>query len=312
MVDGETDGLPSRHAIALSIDYTLKIAEIVTQGAQGDLVTAVVYLAISRANLRASFKDPRIARRHAGVAQAPADEARQPVSVLAISKDLELPYETTRRHVGKLVELELCRRAPDGGIVIPIEVAAGEASARGIEAIWRETLRYLNDLADLGVSREARRRRIAPDIRRITSRIAAYHVLDLLKLARTRVGLNAQAALLALAILRANALQAPDDGAPEAVVIVPETIRRPVTTHALALQMKMPYETVRRQVGWLEKAGICERRGRGLIIPTSIVRSRPELISALEGSWRETRAFLEALAELGLGAAEAARWRRRP
>jgi hypothetical protein len=270
----------------------------------------VIYLAISRANLSASFANPRTARRHAGVAEAPTDAVRQPVSVLAISKDLELPYETTRRHVGKLVSQGLCRRVADGGLVIPDEVASGDTSARGIDAIWRETLWYVCAMSELGVACEARRRRIAPDIRRITSRFASYYVLDILKLARTQVGMNIQTALLALAIMRSNALQpGPGDMAMESGGRPPP--RGPVTTHALSLQMKTPYETVRRQVGWLEAAGLCERQGRGLVIPLSTLTARPELRVAMEANWAQTRSFLEALAGLGLGAAEAERACRR-
>lgn len=311
MRHGEIDGPPSRHVIARTIDYILNVTEIVTEGAKGDLLTAVIYLAISRANLSASFANPRTARRHAGVAEAPTHAVRQPVSVLAIAKDLELPYETTRRHVGKLVSHGLCRRVADGGLVIPDEVATGDAAAQGIDAIWRETLWYVCAMGELGVACEARRRRIAPDIRRITSRFASYYVLDILKLARTQVGMNIQTALLALAIMRSNALQP----GPEETAIAGDSsrpaLRGPVTTHALALKLKTPYETVRRQVGWLEAAGLCERQGRALVMPLSTLSARPELRVAMEANWAETRRLLEALASLGLGAAEARRACRR-
>lgn len=312
MGDGEIDGPPSRQVVVLSIDYLLKITEIVTKGADDDLVTAVIYLAVSRANLRLTFKDPGRARRLAGIADAPRDEDRQPVSVLAISRELALPYETTRRHVGKLVALGLCRRGPDGGLIIPLEVAVGEASAIGIEAIWRTTLKYICDLARLGVAVPARRRRIAPDIRRITSRTAAYYVLDLLNLARTTANLNVQTALLALAIVRANAqhlTREAANGEPAGAAGQPpsEDFRQPITTYALAREVNMPYETARRHVSWLEAAGLCERRGRGLIIPATAM-ARPELRTSVEANWRETLRFLEGLADLGLGAQEARRW----
>lgn len=315
MDEGETDGPPSRQVIALSIDYVLKIADIVTQGAQGDLVTAVVYLAISRANLREAFKSPRTALRHAGVLDAPDDQVRQSVSVLAISRELALPYETTRRHVGKLTTLGLCRRSGDGGVVIPFEVASGEASQTGIDAIWRSTLVFICELDDLRVTYTAKRRRIAPDLRRIAARMAAYYLLDLLNLARASVGLNTQTALLVLAIIRANSLHIARDAEAGPRYARPDTpppddMRRPVTTHAIARQLKMPYETARRQVGWLEEAGLCTRRGRGLIVPTSALE-RPEMLRAIEANWALARSLMENLAGLGLGAAQARRWLQR-
>lgn len=303
----------SRQVIALSIDYLLKTIDVVTRSIDGELVTAVVYLAISRANLKSIFREPEQSLRYAAVAESPGDAVRQPVSVMAVARELDLPYETTRRHVGKLQVRGLCRRMGDGGVVIPEGVSTGANGESAMEEIYRLTCCYIADLAAIGVSAPARRTPAAPDLRRIVSREAAHYVLNLVKLAGGTVGMNLTTALLLLAIIRANALhllgdkdrlQAHAAGAFGLDVIVPDDLRKPITTYALAGEIDMPYETARRQVGWLVSAGLCERRGKGLIVPARAL-VRPELIESIRVNWTETLSFLGAMGRLGVGPVQA-------
>lgn len=303
----------ARQVIALSIDYLLKTIAVVTRSIDGEVISAVVYLAISQANLRALFGDPAQNLRHAAFPANPSDIERQPVSVLAVARELDLPYETTRRHVGKLQSSGFCRREPDGGVIIPSDVSRSPAAREAMEEICRLTLTFVTSLSAIGVSAPARRRPVAPDLRRITSREAAYYVLTLVKLARMAVGQNLTTALLLLAIIRANALHllanepqrlAHAKGASGLAAIVPDTLRRPITTHALSREIDMPYETARRQVGWLEEAGFCVRQGKGLIVPAEAMR-RPEMMAAVLANWVETQRFLTTLGQLGVGPVQA-------
>lgn len=299
--------------MALSIDFLLKTVDIVTRSMNGEPVTAVVYLAISQANLRNVFDAEAEQLRYAAFDANPDDALRVPVSVLAVARDLDLPYETTRRHVGKLQDRGLCRRAPDGGVVIPHGVSTSPAAETAMEALCQLTYRYVTDLAAIGVQAPARRKPAAPDLRRAASREAAYYVLNQVKLARTTVGLSLTTGLVLLAIIRANALHLLDDterrqahaeGAFGFDIIVPDELRKPITTYALASEIEMPYETARRQVGWLVAAKLCERRGKGLIVPArSLIR--PELVEAVKVNWTETQRFLTALGRLGIGPAQA-------
>ena len=303
----------SRQVIALSIDYLLKTIDVVTRSIDGELVTAVVYLAISQANLRSVLGRPDQPLRYAAFDANPDDTVRQPVSVLAIARELDLPYETTRRHVGKLQARGLCQRVDDGGVMIPDGVSSRGNAEQAMNEICALTYRYIADLAAIGVTAPARRNAAAPDLRRIASREAAYYVLNLMKLARMTVGLNLTTAVLLLGIIRANALHLLDDeerrkahadGAFGLDVIVPDDLRRPITTYALAGQIDMPYETARRQVGWLVDAGFCERRGKGLIVPARAL-VRPELLESIRLNWDETLRFLSVMGRLGIGPAQA-------
>ena len=47
------------------------------------------------------------------------DEQRLPVSALAISNSLRLPYETVRRHANGLLKDGICLSAGRGALVVP-------------------------------------------------------------------------------------------------------------------------------------------------------------------------------------------------
>lgn len=54
---------------------------------------------------------------------------------------------------------------------------------------------------------------------------------------------------------------------------VPNDLRRPISVLALANSLNLPYETTRRHVKRLQRAGICERRRAGVIILQSALNS---------------------------------------
>jgi hypothetical protein len=97
----------------------------------GDLLTAIIGQAIIAANT-AHLVDGRKAEppRFAGRAELPPDELRRPVSVLALAESLGLPFETTRRHVNKLIAAGLCKRVK-GGVIL---LASAIDSPRNLEA----------------------------------------------------------------------------------------------------------------------------------------------------------------------------------
>lgn len=80
----------------------------------GDVLRALVFTAIWTANVKHVTNS-------AGAASQVvlADELRIPVSVLAISNSLRLPYETVRRHALALERQGICHRAGRQGLVVP-------------------------------------------------------------------------------------------------------------------------------------------------------------------------------------------------
>lgn len=98
-------------------DFFLRTAVALSQAFHGNLLTGVVFLAISRANVS------HLPRSHydgdhdeAGVFP---DRMRRATSVLSVANSLGLSYETTRRHVAQLVEAGYCVRAGGKGVVAP-------------------------------------------------------------------------------------------------------------------------------------------------------------------------------------------------
>jgi len=109
----------------LSVDYFLRSAHVVTDFLGGDILTALVFLAINAANVDYLNEEGPDGFRHTSLDDPPPDGMRRPVSVLAVAGSLGLSYETTRRHANKLLREGLCTRVP-GGLVAPTSVLNGE------------------------------------------------------------------------------------------------------------------------------------------------------------------------------------------
>lgn len=52
---------------------------------------------------------------------------------------------------------------------------------------------------------------------------------------------------------------------------VPDEMRRPVSVHALALDLALPYETTRRHVNALIEQGFCERVEAGIVVRAEVL-----------------------------------------
>ncbi len=97
----------------------------------GDLLRGLVFTAIWTANVK------HVTNTAPAVSQTILpDELRLPVSVLAISNSLRLPYETVRRHALALEKAGMCHRVRRRGLVVPAEahrkLASGTVRAHGI------------------------------------------------------------------------------------------------------------------------------------------------------------------------------------
>ena len=80
----------------------------------GDLIAGVVFIAIGSANNRKVLPLPDAADKAADAARQEPPIVRLPISVSALSRSLGLPYETTRRHVARLVAQGMCERTSQG------------------------------------------------------------------------------------------------------------------------------------------------------------------------------------------------------
>src|SRR5580704_5610327 len=81
---------------------------------KGELVTALVFLAIMRENVRHIEHTPENASVYGGVQAPPPNSEREPVTIYVVAKALSLTYETARRHVKRLVDDGYCVRTERG------------------------------------------------------------------------------------------------------------------------------------------------------------------------------------------------------
>ena len=97
----------------------------------GDLLRGLVFSAIWTANVKHVINTATAATQ----AVLP-DDQRRPVSILAISHSLRLPYETVRRHAVALEKAGVCRRVGRKGMIVPasehLKLAAGTVQAHGM------------------------------------------------------------------------------------------------------------------------------------------------------------------------------------
>lgn len=109
-----------RFVFSQGLDLILNSSAQLASVFGGDLVRALVFFAIVRASVA-----------HLNVRGALSDQAqdglfpndlRRPVSVLGVSQFLSVPYETTRRHVLRLVEDGLCRRLGSRQFIVESDV----------------------------------------------------------------------------------------------------------------------------------------------------------------------------------------------
>jgi predicted ArsR family transcriptional regulator len=134
----------------LGADYFLETSRLFAPLMPGDTLTTLVFLTIVSRNLRHLADHSPQGREH--LASLP-DEARTPVTVYAIAKDLGLSYETVRRHVRRLVDHGVCRRGAEG-MVVPAEVFLRpdfqRAQARNHENLLRLTARLEGSASEPG------------------------------------------------------------------------------------------------------------------------------------------------------------------
>lgn len=111
-----------------------------------DLMKGLVYTAIWTANVKHVTNTAP-----AGLRAVLPDSDRQPVSVLAISRSLRLPYETVRRHADALVQAGICVRAGRHGLTVPTSFIE-DTTAAGIALAYRLVMDFLAELRRAGVT----------------------------------------------------------------------------------------------------------------------------------------------------------------
>ncbi len=136
----DLDPASDRYLVRLSTDYFLRMVSDLGHLFDGDLVLAVVFLAVNQSSV-SYLALGREVKAFEGDGVVP-DDLRRPVTTLSIANSLNLPRETVRRHVNRLVEHGYCVRVSGSRVIIPAEVfrrpdmvAAVEANRRNLQGL---------------------------------------------------------------------------------------------------------------------------------------------------------------------------------
>ena len=86
---------------------------------EGDMMLGVVFMAIGQATVSHIAPERHLTDFDIGLTP---DDMRRPVSVLSIAGSLNIPRETARRYVARLIDLGYCQRVHGRRVIIPGEV----------------------------------------------------------------------------------------------------------------------------------------------------------------------------------------------
>lgn len=297
-----------RMAARVAVYYFLRTATLITRAVDEDLVTALVFLGVQRANVRGLVRNPDIDATYASVSEIPPDDLREPVSVYAVAKALAMPYETVRRHTTKLREAGLAE-VVDGGLLIPNQVHRSASMLAGMAENLEVSRRFLRDAILVGAAPAAPFSVAAEDVSRRTVRLSVEYFLDCLGLVARTVRLDPLSILIGLAVGRGNMEHLAQDRVTAETyagvdAIPPDELRRPVSVYALSKSLGLPYETTRRYARRLTKDGWLDRKDDGGLILPSAVLGKPGVLQAGVEFAAKTQAYLTHLIEIGVTPSE--------
>jgi hypothetical protein len=139
---------PERLLARISVDFFLESAIMMSDLFDGDFLRSIIFLAITRENLRALSYYQDLARYRAAGAGEPEQLPPLPASIYSISKILGLNYETTRRHIGHLIRAGYCTQSAAGIVVTEEALNRPEflrANARNVQN-FRDFSRNMREL----------------------------------------------------------------------------------------------------------------------------------------------------------------------
>jgi DNA-binding transcriptional regulator YhcF (GntR family) len=228
---------------------------------------------------------------------------RKPVAVRELARELNLPYETVRRHVRELKERGACV-VEDGGLTVPSTLHDGARAAAMLRKIYVNAVRLLADLTRIGaVAFPSASRRASPSGRLTKEqKVIAVAAIGLLlagvRLMRGFWGGDLLKGLVFTAIWTANVKHVTNTSRAATSSMLPDSQRQPVSVLAISRSLRLPYETVRRHADTLVREGLCVRAGRqGVFVPTHVAEAT---IAGSVAGHRLVVAFLDELRSGGV------------
>jgi hypothetical protein len=107
-----------RALLRASTELIMRGVDLVGRLNGNDFLRGTIAMTIWTANVR-HITCSRDNLKYGGIHQLPPDALRKPVTINAVAVALRLPYETTRRYVGALVQGGIAQRIEGEGVIIP-------------------------------------------------------------------------------------------------------------------------------------------------------------------------------------------------
>lgn len=218
-------------------------------------IDVLLMLAIAQANLAPMERDPEFQKTYAGLEASPPDEMRRPARVRSIAVSLGVPQETARRRVASLVQAGILVMRDDG-VIMPQAFTYSPRALQAAMETWALFITFYANLRRAGVLApvEPATPDQAPPLRQMM-RLWTNHFLRLVEALMPMVG-DPFGVVMLFAIL---------DGSLAA------TEGKPVSASAIARALGLPFESVRRNALRIADNGLCQKIGRGYLIPPALM-----------------------------------------
>lgn len=303
-----------RQLCRLGGEYIVDEARILTETLDQTFVSAVIFLAILRANVDGITVSPDVALRHLNLNQTPSDDNRLPVSVYALARTLSVPYETVRRHVHKLQKADLCTQVA-GGVIVPTRILIQAEAREATLTTQRAVQRFVNEAGRFGIFGNPRVVSTTADAPLQVARLSTDYFLDTVRAMTEGMNVDMVSALVLHAIGQMNTVGVRrDPGLGSAFGgledVPPDDLRKPISVYSVSRFLRLPYETTRRTCLWLAELGLVNRNEDGAwTVPTEVFAS-PSMMAAFARLAALTQTYLDQLAEYGVAPrdAEHRRW----
>lgn len=145
-----TDKRRDRLALRAATSFMLHSVDLMSRVVGGDILRGVIFTAIVDANVRHIRPGDAIGQSYSEASDHVPDELRRPISVHALALELDIPYETTRRHVNALIADGFCVRT-ETGIIVPATVIARDQMSMALRRNFENLRRLVSDLREGGV-----------------------------------------------------------------------------------------------------------------------------------------------------------------
>jgi hypothetical protein len=272
-----------RAILRVGNEFFLRTLDSMALLAGDDLIKALVYTAMWTANVRHITHSVATNQQFSGFDMIPPDEMRRPVSVMALSNALRIPYETVRRYVHTMLNEGRCTRIDRKGFIVPAAAIGGEAHRKAMRSSYPSLIRFVSELKRAGFDFALYRDRLPQTVplpplgepmanSRAVTRVLGEMVMQGIDLIGRMHENDFLYAVIFTTIWTTNVrhITATTDNVKYGALneLPPDEARRPVTVHAIATSLRIPYETVRRYANKMVKNGSAIRVGnKGLIVP---------------------------------------------